>query len=67
MYYVKRETNKWKLITPERKAARVLPSSHFPIKYLSLASLQQQKRPISLEGKALKQKVNHLRYITIGL
>ena len=65
MYYLQREANKRKSITPEHKAARVLASSHFPIKYLSPASLQQRKRLISLERKALKQKVNHLCYITI--
>ena len=65
MYYVKRETNKWKSITPEQKAARVFASSLFPIKYLSPASLQQRKRLISLERKALKQKINHLCYIAI--
>ena len=63
MYYVKRETNKWKSIAPEQKAARVFASSQFPIKYFSAASLQQRKRLISLERKSLKQKVNHLCYI----
>ena len=41
MYYVRREANKRKLVTPEQKAARVRASSNFPMKYLSPASLQQ--------------------------
>ena len=57
---MRREANKWKLVTPEQKAARVRASSNFPMKYLSPASLQQQRNLVSVEKKALKQKVNQL-------
>ena len=46
MYYVRKEANKWKLVTPKQKAARVRASSDFPMKYLSPASLQQQRNLI---------------------
>ncbi len=56
--YVVREAKKRKRITPEQKAARVQPSSHYPMKFLSPVSLKLRRENISRERKLLKRKVS---------
>ena len=57
MYYIRREGKKWESVTSEQKAARVQPSSHFPMKYLSPASQEERRSFLSKERKSLKQQV----------
>ena len=57
MYYVRRESRKRALLSAEHKAARIQTSSHYPMKYLSPASLQKRRSLILQEKKALKRKV----------
>ena len=58
MYYIVREAKKRREVTPEQKTARVQVSSHYPMKYLSPASLQLRREHISRERKFLKRKVS---------
>ncbi|XP_065918300.1 uncharacterized protein [Dysidea avara] len=57
MYYIKREGKKQQAVTAEEKAARVHPSSHFPIKYLSPANQEERRNSIVKEKKALQRQV----------
>ena len=57
MYYIRREGKKRESVTSEQKAARVQPSSHFPMKYLSPASQEERRSSLSKERKSLKQQV----------
>ena len=57
MYYIKREGKKQQAVTAEEKAARVRPSSHFPIKYLSPANQEERRNSIVKEKKSLQRQV----------
>ena len=58
MYYIAREAKKQQKVTPEQQAARVQPSSHYPIKFLSPVSLQLRRENIAKDRKILKWSVN---------
>ena len=64
-YYLTRKIKQQSLITTEQKEARVLASSHFPMKYLSPASLKQRKAHIINEKRFLKKKV-HLQCCVVN-
>ena len=56
--YVKRAEKRKKLVTPEQRAERLLPSSKCPLRYLSPADLKIRRRNIAKEKLTQRRKVN---------
>lgn len=58
MYYINRGAKKQQSVTPEEKAARVNPSSHFPIKFLSPADQQERRNSATKDRRTLQRQVH---------
>ena len=54
-------------MTPEEKENRVQPSSHYPVKYLSPASMKKKKQNTQLERSSDKKKLKKYEYTDLIL